>query len=321
MKTSTDAGVVRQALNGPTMGTRYSAVFYASGAIDLSEVQRDLRMAVERVDAQMSTWKPTSDLNRFNAALPGEWIEVPQELLTVVEIALDVGMASGGTFEIGVGDAVDAWGFGASGGAPDPARIAVSAGARRPSFDLVELDQPRGRMRKSAPARLDLSGIAKGFGVDELGRALERHGVASYLVSIDGEMRARGLKPDGSGWAVGIERPDPTARGVAGVVELLDGAVATSGDYRHAIAWEGRNVSHTIDPATGSPVENRLASVTVLARECVQADAWATVLMVMGETNGPAFARRNRMEALFLLRSSTQIEEMGTGGFDREPSG
>jgi thiamine biosynthesis lipoprotein len=140
-------------------------------------------------------------------------------------------------------------------------------------------------------------------------------------VSIDGEMRARGLKPDGSGWAVGIERPDPTARGVAGVVELLDGAVATSGDYRHAIAWEGRNVSHTIDPATGSPVENRLASVTVLARECVQADAWATVLMVMGETNGPAFARRNRMEALFLLRSSTQIEEMGTGGFDREPSG
>ncbi|MGE3718102.1 MAG: FAD:protein FMN transferase [Bauldia sp.] len=321
MKTSTEAAVVRYALNGPTMGTRFSAIFYAAGAIDLPRVQRDLQSAVDRVDAEMSSWKPTSDLNRFNGSPVGEWIDVPEALLKVVEVALDISEASSGAFEIGVGDAVEAWGFGASGKAPDPARIAVAEGARRPSFELVEVDPEGSRLRKSAPVRIDLSGIAKGFGVDELGRVLERHGVVSYLVSIDGEMRACGLKPDGSGWAIGIEAPDPTSRGAAGVVELDDGAVATSGDYRHSIAWKGLNVSHTIDPATGSPVANRLASVTVLARECIEADAWATVLMVMGEADGPAFALRHGIDALFLIRSARGIDELATGCFQRSAVG
>jgi len=308
---------IRHALSGPTMGTRYSAVLYAPASIDLAPVQRDLQEAVDRVDAQMSTWKPASDLNRFNDAPPSAWIGVPDELLTVIGMALGIGRASGGAFEIGVGEAVEAWGFGASGNRPDPSRVAAAAGAHAPAHDLVELDPARGRMRKSAPVRLDLSGIAKGFGVDQLARVLDRHGIGSYLVSIDGEMRARGRKPDGGAWAIGIERPDPTARGAAGVVELVDGAVATSGDYRHSVAWGGRTVSHTIDPATGVPVENRLASVTVLAEDSMQADAWATVLMVMGETKGPEFAIRNGMDALFLCRSANGIDEIATGCFGR----
>lgn len=298
------------------MGTRFSAIFYAAaGAIDLPRVQRDLQAAVDRVDREMSSWRPASDLNRFKGSPVGDWIDVPEPLLKVVGVALDIGEASGGAFEIGIGDAVEAWGFGASSKAPDPARIAVHAGARRPSFQLIELNPARSRMRKSAPLRIDLSGIAKGFGVDELARVLERGGIGSYLVSIDGEMRARGCKPDGNRWAIGIEAPDPTYRSAAGVLELRDVAVATSGDYRHSFMWSGRSVSHTIDPATGTPVSNRLASVTVLARECIYADAWATGLMVMGERRGPAIAVRHELDALFLVRSANGIEEVATGCF------
>ncbi len=317
MKTSTEAPVARHALNGPTMGTRYSAVFYAPASVDLVRVRRDLQDAVDRVDGQMSTWKPGSDLNRFNGAAVGEWIAVPAELLLVVETGLGIGRASGGAFEIGVGEAVEAWGFGPSGTEPDPGRIAT-LDDRRPAFELVEVDRSSRRMRKSAPVRLDLSGIAKGFGVDEMARVLDRHGIADYLVSIDGEMRAGGRKPDGSAWAIGVERPDPTARGAAGVVELIDSAVATSGDYRHSVSWEGRMISHTIDPLTGTPVVNRLASVTVLARDSMLADAWATALMVLGESRGPEFARENGMDALFLVRLPDGIAELGTGCFQDE---
>lgn len=313
MKTSTDAA--RHTLSGPTMGTRYAAVFHAPQDIDIDAVRRDLQAAVDRVDGEMSTWKPASDLSRVNAAPPGKWIRVPANLFAVVEAALGIGEASGGAFEIGVGDAVEAFGFGASAASPDPARIAILPAAFAPAAERIELDHAGRRMRKRAPVRLDLSGIAKGFGVDELGRALDRHGVENYLVSIDGEVRARGGKPDGTAWAVGIERPDRSTRGAAGVVALVDGAIATSGDYRHAVSLAGRTLSHTIDPATARPVENRLASVTVIAQECMQADAWATALLVMGESHGPAFAIRHRMDALFLLRTPDGIDELATGSF------
>ncbi|MCC6735169.1 MAG: FAD:protein FMN transferase [Bauldia sp.] len=297
------------------MGTRYAAVFHAPQDIDIDAVRRDLQAAVDRVDGEMSTWKPASDLSRVNAAPPGKWIRVPANLFAVVEAALGIGEASGGAFEIGVGDAVEAFGFGASAASPDPARIAILPAAFAPAAERIELDHAGRRMRKRAPVRLDLSGIAKGFGVDELGRALDRHGVENYLVSIDGEVRARGGKPDGTAWAVGIERPDRSTRGAAGVVALVDGAIATSGDYRHAVSLAGRTLSHTIDPATARPVENRLASVTVIAQECMQADAWATALLVMGESHGPAFAIRHRMDALFLLRTPDGIDELATGSF------
>lgn len=313
MKTSTDAA--RHTLSGPTMGTRYAAVFHAPQDIDIDAVRRDLQAAVDRVDGEMSTWKPASDLSRVNAAPPGKWIRVPANLFAVVEAALGIGEASGGAFEIGVGDAVEAFGFGASAASPDPARIAILPAAFAPAAERIELDHAGRRMRKRAPVRLDLSGIAKGFGVDELGRALDRHGVENYLVSIDGEVRARGGKPDGTAWAVGIERPDRSTRGAAGVVALVDGAIATSGDYRHAVSLAGRTLSphhrSRYRPAGREPA--RLGHGDRAGG--MQADAWATALLVMGESHGPAFAIRHRMDALFLLRTPDGIDELATGSF------
>lgn len=310
------AALQRHALNGATMGTRYSAIFFAPAGLETAAIGAALQAAVDAVDQQMSTWKPDSDVCRFNRAPPGQWIELPDELLSVIAAALEVEKQSGGAFDAGVGDVVDAWGFGPSGKLPDMDSIAALAQLpRQRTADAVEIDRVARRARKRAPVSLDLSGIAKGFGVDQLARCLGLFGIDRYLVSIDGEIRAGGSKPDGAPWAVAIERPDRRARDAAGVIELVDRAIATSGDYRHWREVDGATVSHTMDPRTGRPLANRLASMSVLAEDCMQADAWATALMVLGEVDGPRLAAERGIDALFMVREGGGLREIGAGAF------
>ncbi len=292
---------VRHALSGPTMGTRWSAAFFAPPGLPLEPVRSALQAAVDDVDARMSTWKPDSDLMRLNAAPVGEWLAVPASLADVLRLGLEIGRMSGGAFDVGMGDAVTAWGFGPE--AASPARIrAAMEGRRVAPHDVLEIDGDRRRIRKLAPVALDLNGIAKGFGVDRLIQTLEGFGIVSALAGIDGEMRALGLRPDGEPWTIAVEQPDPTRRAAHSVLGLHDGAVATSGDYRHWIDVRGRRLSHTMDPRRGAPLLASPASVTVVARTCTEADAWATALMVLGPEEGAALARRLGLDALFLLR-------------------
>jgi thiamine biosynthesis lipoprotein len=301
----------RHALNGPTMGTRWSALFHAAPGFDPEPVRGALQAAVAEVDAQMSTWKPESDLMRLSASPVGEWVEVPRHLLEVLHLGLEIGRASGGAFDIGMGDAVTAWGFGP--GEPDPALIrAAMAAPRRPAHELLET--AGSRVRKLAPLRPDLNGIAKGFGVDRLADVLLSFGISAGLVGIDGEMRAMGTRPDGEPWAIAVEAPDPLRRSVHSVLALEDAAVATSGDYRHWVEVGGGRLSHTMDPRRGAPLAASPASVTVVAQSCAEADAWATALMVMGTEKGAALARRRGLNARFLLRGKQgRVETRGTG--------
>lgn len=304
----------RHALNGATMGTRYSAIFFAAPGLDTAGVASALQAAVDDVDSQMSTWKPGSDLSRVNDAPVGQWVAVPRNLANVLAAALAIGRASGGAFHIGVGDLVNAWGFGAAGPLPNAPRIAELA-ARPPLTmdDMLDLDEAGARVRKRARVTLDLSGIAKGFGVDQLARCLEGFGIRDYLVSIDGEMRASGHKPEGKPWVLAVEQPDPRGRDVARLVKVTDRAIATSGDYRHRVELDGQSVSHTMDPTTGLPLSNALASVTVLAADCMHADAWATVLMVLGDVEGPAFAARHGIDALFIVHDGNGFRNVAVG--------
>lgn len=197
MKTSSErqnahaANLQRYSLHGETMGTRYSAVFFAAPGADEAAIDARLFAAVEAVDRQMSSWKPDSDLNRINGAPVDQWLAVPEQLLTVLEAALEVGRQSHGAFDIGVGDLVSAWGFGVGQGHVDERQInALEAQAYRPAIDVLDLDSVQHRVRKRAAVTLDLSGIAKGYGVDQLARCLDGFRITRYLVGIDGEMRA-----------------------------------------------------------------------------------------------------------------------------------
>jgi len=309
----------RHALNGPTMGTRWSALFFAKPGFDPQPVRAALQAAVEAVDAQMSTWNAASDLMRLNAAPQAEWVTLPDGLERVLRLGLEIGRASGGAFDIGMGDAVAAWGFGPLDAAPDGIRAAMNA-PRQPAHDVLELDGPR--VRKTRPIAIDLNGIAKGYGVDQLELTLRDRGIADGLVGIDGEMRAMGLRPDGEAWSIAVEAPDANRRAPQSILALQDAAVATSGDYRHWIDVQGRRLSHTMDPHRGAPLLASPASVTVVARTGAEADAWATALMVLGPDAGAALAARRGLDALFLLRNDDGTARgVGVGGlFSKLPA-
>ena len=168
--------------------------------------------------------------------------------------------------------------------------------------------------KQIAGLEIDLSSIAKGWAVDEIGTLLEAQGFDSFLVDIGGETLARGHKASGQPWRVAIERPasDRTAQGV---MTALDVAVATSGDYRNFFEHEGRRYSHTIDPSTGQSVRHRLASVTVLADTGTEADAWATALMALGDAAGILLAEQNDIAALFIVREDDGFTEHATAAF------
>ncbi|VVO43794.1 FAD:protein FMN transferase [Pseudomonas fluorescens] len=313
MKTSID--LQRYSLNGETMGTRYTALFYAAAGIDTDEISHSLARTVGRVDQQMSTWKPDSDLNRLNAAPEQEWLSVPKELTAVLSAALRVSQQSNGAFDIAIGDLVDAWGFGpGEQSITEQAVDTLPPRARLSANAALVVDQKRNQVRKRAPLNLNLNGIAKGFGVDELARCLDGFGITRYLVGIDGEMRARGVKPDAQPWVVALEKPCRGARKVMGVMELGDAAIATSGDYRHWVDVRGQSYAHTMNPATDAPLCNSLAAVTVVEASCMLADAWATALMVLGETEGPRLAQTRGMDALFVLRDGEQFNEISIVG-------
>jgi len=309
----------RYSLNGETMGSRYTALFYAEPDLSTEAIHHSLARAVSRVDQQMSTWKADSDLNRLNAAPEQQWVSVPKELATVLSTALRIAEQSGGAFDIAVGDLVHAWGFGP--GEPNvkqqPLETPVPS-VRTSASAALEVDPQRNQVRKRAPLTLDLNGIAKGFGVDELARCLEGRGITHYLVGIDGEMRARGVKPGGQPWVVALEKPNRGVREVMGVMELGDAAIATSGDYRHWVDVAGQSYAHTMNPATGAPLCNPLAAVTVIAANCMLADAWATALMVLGEIEGPRLAQERGMDALFVLRDGEQFKEISIVGGKRQ---
>lgn len=296
-KTFTD--LTRHALNGPSMGTRWSALFHMPGDFKTVEVRAAMADAVAEVDRQMSIWKPESDLNRLNAAASGEWVALPEHLMKVLGIGLTIGEASGGAFDIGMGDAVAAWGFGVA--EADETAIKVARLARRnPAYDMLELDPANQRARKHADMRLDLNGIAKGYGVDRLAETASQHGIEAGLFAIDGELRALGKQPDGRGWAIAVEKPDLHERAAHSIIELTDSAVATSGDYRHWVDVGGRRLSHTMDPRLGMPLKEPPASATVIAGDCTSADAWATAMMVLGKRQGLELAGKHGLSVLFL---------------------
>ncbi|HSS63780.1 MAG TPA: FAD:protein FMN transferase [Gammaproteobacteria bacterium] len=305
-------------LAGPTMGTGYRVSLPQRLSTEEAEsVRAGVEAALGRVDTLMSTYRPESELSRFNLAGAGEWIDLSPDTATVIGEAMRVGSVSGGGFDVTVGPLVDLWGFGpAEGKNSVPSDEAIADASARTGADALQFDPARGLLRKNRSGLgMDLCGIAKGHAVDLVAAYLETMGFDSFLIDVGGELNARGRKSDGSRWRVGIERPVAGGRQVQRVVELAGGTIATSGDYRNFFDRDGRRYSHTIDPRTGRPVQHGLASVSVLSDRAISADALSTAMMVLGPEEGAALAERLDVPALFLLRSEDGIVERATRSF------
>ncbi len=297
------------ALHGRTMGTTYS-IRLAQVRLDrgqLNDLQTEVDALLDKVNQEMSLWRPESEISRFNRSSTGEPFSISPGFAQVVRRSLAIAEATDGTFDPTVGALVDLWGFGPDGlptAAPEPEQIAPAretVGWRH----LALTDDFR--LSKDIPGlQLDLGAVAKGDGVDRTAVLLRERGLTNFVVEIGGETRADGLNPDGVPWRIGVLRPDDSGE-LHGVVSLTGGgAIATSGDYRNFYRDEtGAFRSHVIDPRTAAPVGHSVASVSVRAPDCLTADALATALLVLGPDEGlPLLASAfPGVEALFLVRA------------------
>ncbi len=314
------AAIRLTALSGATMGTTYSVkITDAPASLDPARLRATVEASLKAVNDRMSTYRPASELSRFNAAATTDWVSVSPSTRAVIDVGLRVSRLTGGAFDPTIGPLVDLWGFGpAPGRSHAPAGGEVAAALARTGHWNITTRSGASALRKSeAGLGVDLSGIAKGFAVDELATLLERAGVGQYLVEIGGELRGRGLSPRGSPWRVGVERPAGARGTVQRVVRLDAGALATSGDTHNFFEGGGRRFSHIIDPRTGRPVAHGLASVTVIAETAMAADALSTALMVMGPEAGMELAAREGIAAFFLAPRDGGFIETMTGAFRR----
>ncbi|UHD14700.1 FAD:protein FMN transferase [Thiocapsa bogorovii] len=310
-------------IHGSTMGTTYSIKLVElplSLTADTLKAQLDARL--DAVNGLMSTYRPDSELSRFNASRSTDWFPVDPELADLVARAQSISALSDGAFDITVGPLVNLWGFGPDAHpfrVPDPQTI-EKVRARVGHDKLDVRDQPPALRKHHPELYVDLSAIAKGYGVDQLADLLDRLGATAYLAEIGGELMARGNKPGGQPWRIAIERPDATSRTVYRIVTLEDDAMATSGDYRNFYEKDGQIYSHTIDPGTGRPVAHALASVTVITENCATADALATTFLVLGPERGLALAESLGIGAFFVSRVGDDYAHSATTAFEASVS-
>jgi thiamine biosynthesis lipoprotein len=306
-------------ISGPVFGTRYHiSVVLPEDHDRLESLAKGIDEALEGVDASMSTWREDSELSKLNRREDqSAWIPVSDGLFEVLTRADEISRLTDGAFDVTIGPVVNLWGFG-----PDarpeqiPSEEELARALAKTGYEHLSLQADPPAVKAAIPQYIDLSAIAKGYGVDVVARYLDSEGIAAYLVEIGGEIRTHGQKPDGSVWRLAIEQPvEGAEHTVNSIVSLPSRAMATSGDYRHYYESEGRRFSHTIDPDTGQPIAHHLASVTVIADDSMTADALATGFTVMGYERASALATRENIPAYFIIRTENGFEGHQTPAF------
>ena len=307
-------------IKGSTMGTYYQ-VSYVLSAEQVSDnklltkqLQAKIDEQLELVNDQMSTYRPQSELSLFNKS--EKELVVSDATIKVVTKALEIYKQSGGAFDVTVGPLVNLWGFG-----PDKKPNKV------PSAALIEKIQQEigsqylsvegNKLVKSQPnLYVDLSSIAKGYGVDVIAEFLSNQGITNYLVDIGGELSAHGTKLDDVPWTIAIERPG-LGQNVQRLLHVSDNAIATSGDYRNYFEFDGIRYSHTIDPSTGRPIHHKLVSVTVIDKSSMVADGLATAITVLGPKNGLEFATKLKQPVFLISKEGDKFIEAYTPEFEK----
>jgi FAD:protein FMN transferase len=303
-----------ETLRGRSMGCGWQVTFVREAGVNSTGMSSGIEAVLMRVIEQMSTWEPESVISRFNRAAPGSWLPMPQEFALVLACALHVARASGGALDPTAGELVRLWGFGATGryqqpGFVLPTSTEIQAAQQRSGWQRLRVDVNAMRIHQPGGLELDFSAVAKGFAVDEVSRFLRSAGARHHLVDIGGELRGAGMKPDGQPWWVDVQLPPQCAGIVPTRVALHGLAVATSGDYLQGFDVGAHRYSHCIDPRSAAPVNNGVCSATALHAACMEADAWATAMMVLGPDAGMAVAEAGQLAVQWLVRAGTDVAE------------
>lgn len=271
------------------------------------DLSSEIMKVLNEFDYSLSTYKDSSVISKINS---NQSKETDQYFRNVITRAKEITAATNGAFDMTVAPLVNAWGFGFS-KKDSITQELVDSLLQNVGMDLIHLEGDL-LVKDRAGVMLDGSAIAKGYAVDVVADFLESKGVDNYMVEIGGEMRVKGLNPIGQKWRVGIDKPidDPAVqqRELQEVIEITDVALATSGNYRNFYMKDGIKYAHTISPFNGYPVVHQLLGASVLAPDCMTADAYATAFMVLGVEKAMDIVNDNPdLEAYFI--SSTEEGE------------
>ena len=304
-----DYGVI----NGSTMGTYYSVTSRCPVAAEASAIEATL----ERLNAIFSTYDTRSTISTVNRSPRSEWIDVEEEFVDLVDRAAEISRQTDGAFDATVQELVEVWGFGVTEERPIPDSSTIEDLMLRVGYQNLETRRSPPVVMKRTDLKLNFSGIAKGYAVDQIAVYLKRLSCSDYLIDIGGEIRVSGLNPESRKWAIGVETADGSGE-VAIVIELSDRSVASSGDYRNFRMYEGKKYSHIIDPKTGKPIGHDSVAVTVVAEDGATADALATAFLVMGHEEAMRTAQQRSIPVAFFLREKTNGLETVMNSWFRE---
>lgn len=302
------------------MGTTYEVKYLETEEVANSQnsmmVQNKIDDLLISINQLMSTYIKDSELSLLNQAPAKQAIQLSSETAYVISEAAELYHLSNGMLDITVGPLVNLWGFGPS-ARPDKTPTAgqldeIGAMVGIDKFSLV--GQTLTKHHKNV--YIDLSTIAKGYGVDAVAELLASLNIDNYLVEIGGELRVAGNKIGDQDWLVAIEKPISTERAIQRIISIGDGALASSGDYRRYYEEDGVRYSHLINPKTGYPIQHNLVAVTVVTDKAIHADGLATALIVMGKEDGLSLANKNDIAALFITKENDEFVEYKSDSFE-----
>lgn len=294
-------------LSGETMGTTYhiTAVGVPDGVSEQT-LSDDVKAVLADVNGKMSNWDKNSEVSRFSASDSTEPFKVSADFVMIMKAANQIHADSEGKFDLTLGPLIELWGFGPRKPEdPIPSDAEIETALAHVGQDrLLTLDEANSTVSKSDPSvGINLSAIAKGFGIDAVAGKLKDLGVASYMVEIGGDLVTAGDNEKGEAWRIGIEKPEPGEKSIEEVVALKDKGLATSGDYRNFVEVDGKRYSHIIDPTTGRPITHYTTSVSVIADNAMLADGWATAMLALGNEKGMEIAKEKGIAAFFITRN------------------
>lgn len=304
-------------LQGSTMGTIWSVKIAARQLpIAQTTLQRQLQSELDLIESLMSTYQADSQLQHFNN-MQAACYKVSAHTLNVAAMAIEVGKQSKGAFDVTLAPLIKLWGFDAAPQQQTPTQQQIDAALAQTGMDKIYLRQ--GKLCKTNSAvSVNFSAIAKGYAVDVLADLLKAQQIDNFLIEVGGELYASGQKSPRQKWKIGIEAPIATKRAVFEhkILELTNKGIATSGDYRNFYSANNKRYAHTISSKTGYPVENNLASVTVVANTAISADAHATAIMAIGAENGLKYADDNNLAVLMIMRGAAGFSQVQNQAFE-----
>jgi FAD:protein FMN transferase len=290
-------------ITGSTQGTTYHITYQDRPGRNL---QPRIELLLHKFDLSLSTYDSLSIISRVNNN--EEQVRLDKYFRTVFNKSEEVYHVTNGAFDITVAPLVNAWGFGSKEAIDVDSAVVDSLMA---FVGMQKIDLIAGKIVKKHPnVQLDVNAIAQGYSVDIIAEFLDRKGIANYLVEIGGELIAKGVNPDNEPWKVGIDKPIDNnfqpGQNLQAILKITSSALATSGNYRKFYEKDGLKYVHSINPKTGYPIHNRLLSATVLAKDCVTADAFATAFMVMGIEKSIMFLSNHKDLNAYLIYSDDE---------------